>query len=60
MSAQMLLKKMIKKGVSVEVCPLYLPNSGKTKIDLIKGVSIANPSKMADMLLEDNRVVLTY
>jgi predicted peroxiredoxin len=60
MSAQMLLKKMIKKGVSVKVCPLYLPNIGKTKADLIKGVSVANPGKIADMLLEDNRVVLTY
>ncbi len=59
-SAQMLLKKMIKKGMSVKVCPLYLPNIGKTKADLIKGVSVANPGKMADILLEDNRVVLTY
>ena len=60
MSAQMLLKKMIKKGVSVKVCPLYLPNIGKTKADLIKGVSVANPDNMADMLLKDNTVVLTY
>jgi predicted peroxiredoxin len=60
MSAQMLLHKMIKKGVAVKVCPLYLPNIGKTKADLIKGVSIANPSKMADMILETDRKVLTY
>jgi predicted peroxiredoxin len=60
MSAQMLLKKMIKKGVDVKVCPLYLPNKGKTKADLIKGISVANPNKMADMLLEDGKVVLTY
>ncbi len=60
MSAQMLLKKMIKKGVDVKVCPLYLPNKGKTKADLIKGISVANPGKMADMLLEDGKIVLTY
>ncbi len=60
MSAQMLLKKMIKKGVSVKVCPLYLPNKGKTKADLIKGVSVANPGKMAAMILEENRKILTY
>ena len=60
MSAQMLLKKMIKKGVSVKVCPIHLPNTDKTKADLIKGVSVANPGKMADILLEDDRKILTY
>jgi predicted peroxiredoxin len=60
MSAQMLLKMMIKKGVSVKVCPLYLPNTNKTKTDLINGIAVANPAKMAGMLLEDNRKILTY
>jgi len=59
-SAQMLLKKMIKKGVSVKICPLYLPNKGETKANLIKGVSVANPNKIADIILEDNTKILTY
>lgn len=60
MSPQMLINKMMKKGVSVQVCPLYLPNAGKTAADLISGVSVANPAAIADILLEDNRQVITY
>jgi len=59
-SAQMLLRKMIKKGATVEVCPLYLPNANKTTTDLIKGVSVAKPATQAGKILDDNTKILTY
>lgn len=59
-SPQMLLKNLIGKGVDVEVCPLYLPNTNQTQDDLIKGVKVAQPSQVADKLLRENTSILTY
>lgn len=59
-SPQMLLKGLIKKGVKVEICPPYLPNKEKTSSDLIGGVSVANPSKVADKLLRKDIKILSY
>lgn len=52
MSPQMLLKKMVAGGVDVKICPLYLPNAGKTTADLIKGVSVAKPPMIAKGLAD--------
>ena len=43
-SPQMLLKNLIKKGVTVEVCPLFLPNKGAAPDKLIEGVTVAKTS----------------
>ncbi|PLY12307.1 hypothetical protein CVO_01700 [Sulfurimonas sp. CVO] len=59
-SAQMLMKKMMKGGAKVEICPPYLPNAGKTKADLIDGVSVAQPAKVADTILEKDTKILSY
>ncbi len=59
-SAKMLLRKMIKKGATAEVCPLYLPNAGKKTSDLIKGVTVAKPAAQAARILDENTKVLTY
>jgi predicted peroxiredoxin len=59
-SAQMLMKKMMKGGAKVEICPPYLPNAGKTKADLIDGVSVAQPAKVADKILEKDTKILSY
>lgn len=55
-----LLKKLIKKGVKVQICPLYLPNISKTKKILLEGVTVANPSKVAAMLLDKDYATLSY
>lgn len=59
-SPQMLLKNLIDKGSGVEICPLYLPNSDKTEADLLTGISVANPSQIAEKLLQKNTKILTY
>lgn len=59
-SAQMLMKKMIKNGAAVEVCPPYFPNAGKTKADLLEGISVAKPPKMAAKILDKETKILSY
>ena len=52
-SAKDHLLVLIKEGAKVEVCPLYLPNSGKDKTSLLEGVTIANPPLVAGKLLSN-------
>lgn len=59
-SPQMLMKKMIKNGANVEVCPPYFPNAGKTKADLLEGISLAQPPKVADKILAKDTKILSY
>ena len=51
-SAKQHLKMLIKKGASVQVCPLYLPNSGKDKSILLDGITVAKPPMVAGKLLD--------
>ncbi len=60
MSPQMLLNNLIKDGANVEVCPPYLPNTNKTKADLISGVKVAKPPMVAKKLLDDDTKILSY
>lgn len=55
-----LLKAIMKMGAKVEVCPLYLPNSGKTEVDLIKGITVAKPPVVAGRLLDKDYKTLSY
>ncbi len=59
-SPTQILKAVIKMGGSVKVCPLYLPNAGKTKDDLIEGITIAKPPVIAGRLLDTSYTSLSY
>ena len=59
-SAKDHLKLLIKKGATVEVCPLYLPNSGKNKSILLKGITVAKPPVVAGRLLNKNFQNITF
>jgi predicted peroxiredoxin len=59
-SPQMLLRNLIKKGVTVQVCPLYLPNKGASPADLIEGVTQAKPPLVAEALLEEEVKLFTF
>lgn len=59
-SPTMLLNKIMKLGAKVSVCPLYLPNAGKSEADLIKGITVAKPPKVAKRLLNTHFQNLTY
>jgi|GEM_PF-1997842 len=59
-SPQMMLKNLIRNNVNVELCPLYLSNSEKSVPNLIDGVSVANPTRVADKLLREDTKILSY
>ena len=59
-SPTMLLKLLLKTGASVQVCPLYLPNAGKTTDDLIEGITVAKPPVVAGKLLDKDYQNLTF
>ncbi len=59
-SAKMHLKKLIKMGASVQVCPLYLPNTGKDKSVLLDGITVAKPPVVARKLLNTNYQNITF
>jgi predicted peroxiredoxin len=59
-SPQALLKGLIAKGVKVEVCALYLPNTGKKPADLIDGVGVAQPPAVAEAMAADGVKLFTF
>ena len=59
-SPTQLLMALLKMGALVEVCPLYLPSVGKSKDDLIEGITIASPPVVAGRLLDTDYTTLSY
>lgn len=59
-SPNMLVKNLIKMGATVGVCPPYLPNAGKTKADLVDGVNVVKPPKVASRMMDQNTKILSY
>lgn len=51
-TTQQMLQGLIQGGVKVEVCALYLPNTGRSPADLITGVTAATPADVAAYLLK--------
>jgi sulfur relay (sulfurtransferase) complex TusBCD TusD component (DsrE family) len=49
---QQMLQGLMKAGAKVEVCALYLPNTGRQPSDLIAGVTPAKPADVAAHLLK--------
>jgi hypothetical protein len=57
---QQMLQGVIKAGAKVEVCALYLPNTGKQASDLIAGVTPAKPAEVAAHLLKPGVNTLAF
>jgi predicted peroxiredoxin len=57
---QQMLQGLIKAGAKVEVCALYLPNTGKQASDLIPGVTPAKPADVAAYLLKPDVKTLAF
>jgi len=57
---QQILQGLLKNGAKVEVCALYLPNSGRKATDLITGVTPANPADVAVYLLKPEVQTLAF
>ena len=59
-SPKMMLEAIIKQGAKVEVCPLYLPNTGKDETVLLEGITVAKPAEVAKNLLNKDYQNLSY
>lgn len=57
---QQMLQGVIKAGAKVEVCALYLPNTGKQPTDLLPGVTPAKPAEVAAHLLKPGVQTLAF
>jgi hypothetical protein len=59
-TTQQMLQGLIKGGAKVEVCALYLPNTGRQASDLIDGVTPAKPADVAAHLLKPTVKTLAF
>jgi hypothetical protein len=57
---QQMLQGLIKAGAKVEVCALYLPNTGRLATELLEGVSPAKPADVAAHLLKPGVRTLAF
>lgn len=55
-----MLQGLMKSGAKVEVCALFLPNSGLQPTDLIDGVGVAKPADVAAYFLQPNVKTLGF
>ena len=60
MTPKDLLMGLMKKGASVQVCALFLPNSEYAETDLVDGVTVAMPPEIAGLMDQPDTDVLTY
>jgi intracellular sulfur oxidation DsrE/DsrF family protein len=60
MSPQGLLTALIGRGVTVEVCAIYLPGLGADESVLIDGVGVAQPPAMAGAMLGEGTAVWSF
>lgn len=48
-----MLMGLMQRGVPVEVCAIFLPNSAHEEADLLEGVTVAQPPAVAAMLVAE-------
>jgi predicted peroxiredoxin len=60
LSAQQMMQGLMKSGVTVEVCALYLPNSGRQASELVDGVKVANPGEIAKHMTSPEVRILSF
>lgn len=59
-TVQQMLQGLMKAGAKVEVCALYLPNTGRQPTDLLPGVTPAKPADVAAYLLKPEVKTLAF
>lgn len=57
---QQMLQGLVKKGATVEVCALFLPNKGLKPDALIPGVSAGKPADVASYMLKSDVKMLAF
>lgn len=59
-SPQQMLQGLVKNGARVEVCALYLPNTGRAADELLAGITPAQPADVAAHLLKPDVKTLAF
>ena len=59
-TAQQMLQGLIKAGATVEVCALYLPNTGRQASDLLPGVTAGKPADVTAYFLKPGVTTLAF
>ncbi len=59
-SPQGMLQMLMERGVTVEVCAIYLPGLGAEADVLIEGVGVAQPPAMAGAMLDEDARVWSF
>ena len=59
-SPQMLLAGLIARGVEVQICPLFLPNTNISESQLIIGISIAKAPVIAQKMRDEGIKLFTF
>jgi predicted peroxiredoxin len=57
---QDLLRGLMQKGATVEVCAIFLPNTDVEKSDLLSGVGVAKPGPVADHMMKPDVRYFTF
>lgn len=60
MKPENILQKILEDGAQVAVCALYLPNSAYQEQDLRKGIEVAQPAQVAQMMRYKDSKVFTF
>lgn len=60
MKPENILQKILEDGAHVAVCALYLPNSAYQEQDLRKGIEVAQPAQVAQMMRYKDSKVFTF
>jgi len=59
-SAHDLLGRVMKAGVGVEVCAIFLPNREADADDLRDGIGVARPDAIAEQMADPNTRLFTH
>lgn len=59
-SPQGLMKMLMSRGVTVEVCAIYLPGLGADQSVLLEGVGVAAPPAMGAAMMDANAQVWSF
>jgi predicted peroxiredoxin len=59
-TTQQMLMGLMRAGGKIEVCALYLPNTGRQASELIPGVSVANPADIARYISVSDVQILSF
>ena len=59
-STQGMLQMLMERGVTVEVCAIYLPGLGADESVLVEGVGVAQPPAMAGAMMDTDARVWSF